>query len=443
MRRPLLPPASRVRRWLPVPRPRPDDDRGAVAVVVAVMMTVFVGLAALVVDNGMVADRMRQAQSAADAAALAGAVTLIKGGTLAQADAAARQYAESNSIGPIDWNACSAALQPGYAQMTNSNCVSYDAGKHVVRVNLPAQTLSSFFGGVYGVTTRTVAGSAAADYGGGGLTDCVLCILGTLSGGTGGVEVQDGNVLGGALKFNNDNVGGIAVTNGDIGYVTSYTDGNYTKDNVDVVPQQVGAIIDPYKGIPLPAVGITPKSGSGDCKPGTYTDVDGCTTIAAGIYVITGDKKNNNSLPVSPQGGVMFFLTCTDPKTGLSAYCTSGQSGGSFEAAGNGALTITGLDQPGSPYDKFAILVDPKNENQHKWAGKATLTIKGIVYDPNTSEQAGFSDRGNGQLTVRGRAVLGFLELKGAGQDKVHVNVYGPAPDVATVAPPTVPRLTR
>ena len=48
------------------------DDRGAVAILVAAMLVVFLGLAALVVDLGFARDETRVAQNAADAAALAG-----------------------------------------------------------------------------------------------------------------------------------------------------------------------------------------------------------------------------------------------------------------------------------------------------------------------------------------------------------------------------------
>src|SRR6185437_5904317 len=62
-----------VRRLDPRPHPRvgADHDRGAVALVVAALMVVFMGLAALIVDLGFARDREGTAQSAADAAALA------------------------------------------------------------------------------------------------------------------------------------------------------------------------------------------------------------------------------------------------------------------------------------------------------------------------------------------------------------------------------------
>ncbi|MFU8891666.1 MAG: pilus assembly protein TadG-related protein [Anaerosomatales bacterium] len=48
------------------------DDAGAVAIVVAVMLTVLLGLGAIVIDAGMLYSQRRQIQTAADAAVLAG-----------------------------------------------------------------------------------------------------------------------------------------------------------------------------------------------------------------------------------------------------------------------------------------------------------------------------------------------------------------------------------
>src|SRR5690242_3738920 len=90
---PRVPPSAARRRR---DAARPDDDSGAVAIMVALLTTVFVGLAALVVDHGLSADTQRRAQNAADASALAAAVVLARGGLPAKADEAARAYALAN-----------------------------------------------------------------------------------------------------------------------------------------------------------------------------------------------------------------------------------------------------------------------------------------------------------------------------------------------------------
>ena len=421
--------AALFRRALHRSHSRADDDRGAVAVLVAAMLTVFIGLAALVVDRGLTADVQRQAQSASDASALAAAVVLSRGGSPADAEQAARDYAQVNfGVTAAEWAACTATLQPGFSPLQSTSCISSNPTTKAVRVVLPVRQVSSVFGSFYGVTSRTVASAATAGYGPTGIADCVVCVLSELDGQTGGLVVSNGNLVAQVLDFNNA-TGSIAMTNGDIGYGTRYTtNATYTKDGATVVPQQVPGLVDPYLGLALPPLTAVPAvSGSGVCTPGNYTDVGNCTDFRAGIYVITGDNRNSD-LPVSPSAGVLFFFTCSDAAD-RPRYCPAGgASGGTFEAAGTSTLTLTGLQDTSSPYNNFAIFVDPHNTNQQKWAGRATLIVNGIVYDANTSTSGGFSDRGSGLLTVNGRLVLGYMQLKGAGTTKVHVRVTGPAP---------------
>ncbi|MHB0979975.1 MAG: pilus assembly protein TadG-related protein [Thermoleophilia bacterium] len=73
------------------------DETGAIAVLVAILMVVFLGLAALVVDAGGLYDHDREIQTAADAGALAGAQEIIRQNGLAGVAAPmAGQYVTKN-----------------------------------------------------------------------------------------------------------------------------------------------------------------------------------------------------------------------------------------------------------------------------------------------------------------------------------------------------------
>ena len=74
------------------------DEGGAVAVLVALMLVVLVGFAAIVIDIGHLYENRRQMQSAADAAALAGAHELIVGADQATVLNTANEYAHRNDI---------------------------------------------------------------------------------------------------------------------------------------------------------------------------------------------------------------------------------------------------------------------------------------------------------------------------------------------------------
>ena len=72
-------------------------ERGGVAVLVALALTALLGFAALVVDVGLLWAVRAEAQTAADAAALAGAARLADGPT--RTVTAVRQYLDANVPG--------------------------------------------------------------------------------------------------------------------------------------------------------------------------------------------------------------------------------------------------------------------------------------------------------------------------------------------------------
>ena len=78
---------------VPVIAVRREEDGGAVAVLVVVLMTSLLGVAALVVDLGLARDSARQAQAAVDSAALAAAVVMKDHQGAVSARTGARQMA--------------------------------------------------------------------------------------------------------------------------------------------------------------------------------------------------------------------------------------------------------------------------------------------------------------------------------------------------------------
>lgn len=72
--------------------------RGAVVLVVALSLVALLGMAGLVVDGGNMMATRRNVQNAADSAALAGAVALMKEGSAASATRDALMYARDNGL---------------------------------------------------------------------------------------------------------------------------------------------------------------------------------------------------------------------------------------------------------------------------------------------------------------------------------------------------------
>jgi Flp pilus assembly protein TadG len=419
-------------------RARPDDDRGAITLIVAAMLVVMIGLAALVVDRGLAADTQRQAQNAADASALAAAVAMAAGGPAAATNAvgAAQAYARENfGVTAAEWGACTAPLQAGFTPVNGMSCISQNPATKSVRVTLPSRQVPSVFSGIFGVSSRTVASAATAGFGGPPGSDCLLCVLDTLNGQSGGISVTGGGATAETMNFNN--VGGITATGGTINYVNWNNNGR-----MSTPPVRVGAVVDPYSTVPPPAVSGTAVNGSGACTPGNYIDVSGCTSFASGLYVIVGGNRGTGNEITAPANQVTFFMTCSDTvgSTVTVRPCRNGgEAGGSFGGAGRSSTVLMSGPASGT-YRDMALFVDPNNTAPQSWRGNGTLRVTGILYSPNS---AGLDDtRGNGRILVNGRMVVGSIQMKGAGRDD-HIEVTGTSLQGPPDARPPIAYLTQ
>ncbi len=416
-----------VRHAVRAGRARPDDDRGAITLIVAAMLVVMIGLAALVVDRGMAADTQRQAQSAADASALAAATVMSTGGgtpaAAAAAGASARQYAAQN-FGTTDaeWSTCTDPRRLALS-LDGSACLTYDPGARRVRVTLPSRAVPSVFSGIFGISSRTVAGASGAIWGT-ATGDCLLCVLTDIDGQAGGIQVDGGNVRATNIgRFVGQ--GGIFVTGGGTFYSGTLGDPNGSTP----LPRPGPAPVDPLSTLDYPPLPTgAPRVGSGTCLPGAYISIDGCGAFqAGGIYVLVGKNRNNITINAT---GVMFFLTCGSATE--VHYCdpVNGEEGGAFGGAGNTDLTMSGLTS--GPWKGMSVFVDRANTTIQKWRGNGTLTVNdGILYSPNAIglDTAG----GNGTIEVHnGQMIIGKLAMNGGGRKKYHVLVDG-----IPVAPPS------
>lgn len=150
-------------------RKRDPNERGAVLVVSCALMIALLALAAIAVDLGNARQHRRQAQNAADAAALAAANDLPD---LTAAIATAKLYSTTNGEVPASaWTGCVDAdhlhLTPDVEDNANE-CISFSEDLLRVRVRLPIEAVSTYFGGFVGrssveVTASAVAGAMVGD----------------------------------------------------------------------------------------------------------------------------------------------------------------------------------------------------------------------------------------------------------------------------------------
>jgi hypothetical protein len=119
-----------------------QEDRGAVLPIVAISMVVFLGMAALAIDQGSLEQAQAQAQAAADAGALAASQDLPSNTVAAVADA--RSYALKN-----------------YPSALVNPVPNYGGSADKIRVTVTA-TRATSFASILGITSGTVSASAVA-----------------------------------------------------------------------------------------------------------------------------------------------------------------------------------------------------------------------------------------------------------------------------------------
>jgi Flp pilus assembly protein TadG len=164
--------------------PDAADERGVVVVLVACMLVVILGMAALAVDVGSFYQAQRQAQAAADAGALAASQDLPTSTNAASQDGTT--YAQKN------FPSSTVAVTPDYNGSTTN-----------VQVKVTAQT-PTFFGQIFGMTSATVSATAVAGGNGSAAPAAVFAHDDTCS---------DSGV---AFNGNNVNINGSVISNGSL-----------------------------------------------------------------------------------------------------------------------------------------------------------------------------------------------------------------------------------
>ena len=132
------------------------EESGAVLVLVAIMIPVFLGLAALSVDLGYFYQQQRKVQSTADSAALAGAQALSTSTAAATSQAKAYVIANMPNVPQVYTCSTTEPTQPAQPGVCITNPTTTQ-----VKVSV-WETAASFFGNSFGITSANVAASATA-----------------------------------------------------------------------------------------------------------------------------------------------------------------------------------------------------------------------------------------------------------------------------------------
>lgn len=158
-----------------------DRERGASAILIAIMMLLFMGLAALAIDVGAGFNERRQDQSAADVGALAAVqfakpnagcsgaacVAQAEANGAAEAIATATASLDPETAAVTDWTDASRCDTPpaGFTATATSPCVAFETGLRRAWVRVPTVAEPTIFFRVFGVQSFSVSAEAIADAG--------------------------------------------------------------------------------------------------------------------------------------------------------------------------------------------------------------------------------------------------------------------------------------
>jgi Putative Flp pilus-assembly TadE/G-like len=390
-------------------RLRPGEE-GQVAIVVALMLTVMLGLGALVVDVGLNWTARTQLQSAADAAALAGAAELP--GQPDEALAKATEYMLDNVPNLAD----EASGWESDGDESNGDITCYtppeappppgdpahgcEVGDTAIQVLTPPLRPAYAFASILGRRASEIKALAAAGAPPGPDAPCVLCVL---SPDASPALLASGNVL---LSMT---AGTEAVVNSDAGQAAIATDQAQVAGAVRVVGEaqwtppagftpaaQTGdlPVADPMSNLPLPhqlnppytppGVPVRPDvnltAGAQTIPPGIYRSirVSGAgtrLTFSPGLYVITEEMLVGGNSFVTVSSATLYFA-CGD----FPDPCASGSTGAGLTISGGASFVATGLNDLASPYRGLVIFYDRENRQDLVMGSNGPLSVVGTVY---------------------------------------------------------------
>jgi Flp pilus assembly protein TadG len=366
----------------------PRDARGGVAVLLALALTVLSGFAALGIETGLWYAVERQQQSAADAAALAGAYEVAAGSTIgtysdictqAQRAATANDTAFASYTCPGTSPNCTS---PSAGDMcVNNPPVSDSTDNQAVEVYL-AQQQKTFLAKLF-KSSVTIGTHAIAKVTQVGLTcDLALGKTGTDIAVQGSASI---NLTGCGMAANSTSGSSISFGGGKNDVLDAswfQTAGNYRSSgspqiNVPTQLTNAAPVTDPYSCNP-PTLGCAGKvtyswpttslgcstggatlqpglygGNKGTCKNGTGTGglplsfTSGTTTLCPGVYYLDGEDNQGEAFLVKGNATVKMGTAGSGgcPANGMSgvtliASSQSGTKGGGFQIQG-GTVTLS------------------------------------------------------------------------------------------------------
>lgn len=364
------------------------DERGAIAIMVALLMSVLLGMLSLGVEYGSWYAARRQLQTAADAAALAAALERARGSADSALPVAQREAMRNGLAKAMDDGAVEINVPPTLGAMAgNANAV--EAIVHERRELL--------FASLFLDHDPVISARAVVSIANGGQA-CVLALSPQAAGAIKGRGTADVEMKGCLLAANSTSATAIDLSgNVSVNARSLWTAGGISQSgsvNVRLAEPATtrGAVLaDPYAGVQVGTVpactfqnglkvnkdktlepgvycGGLSISGKAEVtlKPGTYYIVDGDLTMSGGT--ISGDYDKATD-------GVTFVLT---------TRASHGNNIGTVRINGN---TSIDLRAPSDPDDRFRGLLfyqdrRAREGERNVFNGTAAMSLQGAMYFP-------------------------------------------------------------
>lgn len=398
-------------------------EAGQALILTAAVLVVLLGFLGLAMDMGVLRYEKRLQQTAADAAALAGANNLGYGGVTSGAqDASATDGFTDNGGGNVSACGSGAAIGTVCVQINNPPATGPHASDPNYVESLVAAVHPTFFMRVLGINQETVTARAVATNLSGDSSGANGCIY-TL--GAPNKRIEPGITTSGSVILqaptcgitdNGDLITGgganLSITAGSIGVSGSVTEngtGTVSPTPVSGIP----AAGDPIKAVP-PCTGsgcsgvgpikITAGSCSGAGCAGNVTCSGGTCTIApnyyndicinnnqtvnfsAGLFVINGNSLCANGVEFQVNAGSTI---CNSVNPDCSGMPQSANAGVTFYMTGTGSVNVSGtataqLTAPNSgPYEGLLFYQDPSDTATASLSGNDTTFYQGALYFPS------------------------------------------------------------
>jgi hypothetical protein len=372
---------------------RLGEESGQVLVIAALSMTALMGFVALASDVGVLFEARRNMQTAADAAAVAGALDYLYHGTSSAATSAGKAAASSNGVTDGTGGAVVTISVPPADGPNTGNAAYVEAV-----VKKPNRT---FFMGMFGVKSLTVGARAVA----GTPTTGQACIWLMANSGT-ALDLQGAysiTATGCGIYVNSPSTDALSVTGNGGTMHTKFLDvvGNSPPSHqTNPTPATINAA--PRKSPWGNLTGPTPTNGG-------CTTTDSSTTSITGS--VTGPGLNNSICYTKANGttGVTLNGATLGPgiyvfEKGVTISGTVNINGGTldiyhgqFTQNSNSLLNITAPTS--GTYNGIAILQPATNTNQLSVQfGSSNQKLDGYIYAPGA--EVFLHDNGGGVTTT-------------------------------------------